>query len=201
LVRADGVRAKKAAATRNLIITIARKLFSSQGYNASPIEQIVEEAQITRGALYHHFQDKRDLFRAVFHAVELELAARANPVPAEISVHSWRRFRHRIQTFLDAILRPEFHRILLIDGPAVLGWADWRALESEYGLGAISKALDIAMREGHVRKQAISPLAHIILAAIDEAALLIANSEERGRARREVGAALDAFLNGLTITK
>jgi AcrR family transcriptional regulator len=199
-VRADGIRAERAAATRQLIITTARKLFSKHGYNASPIEQIVEEARITRGALYHHFQDKRDLFRAVFHAVELELISRANPVPAEVSVHSWTRFRHRIQTFLDAILRPEFHRILLIDGPAVLGWAEWRALESEYGLGAISKALDAAMREGHVRKQPIPPLAHIILAAIDEAALIIANSVERDLARREVGAALDAFLNGLTAT-
>lgn len=200
-MRADGVRARKAAATRDLIVSTARKLFSTQGYNASPIEQIVEEAQITRGALYHHFQDKRELFRAVFHAVEMDLAARANPAPAEIGVQSWRRFRNRIQTFLDAILGPEFHRILLIDGPAVLGWAEWRALESEYGLGAISKALEAAMREGHVRKQAISPLAHIILAAIDEAALLIANAAERARARREAGAALDAFLNGLTTTK
>jgi AcrR family transcriptional regulator len=200
-VRTDGIRAEQAAATRKLIITTARRLFSKQGYNASPIEQIVEEARITRGALYHHFQDKRDLFRAVFQAVEVELAARANPIPAEVSVNSWRRFLHRIQTFLDAILRPEFHHILLIDGPAVLGWAEWRALESEYGLGAISKALDTAMREGHVRKQAISPLAHIILAAIDEAALIIANSVERDIARREVGAALDAFLNGLTATR
>src|SRR5882762_2017977 len=74
-VRADGIRAGQAAATRKLIITTARRLFSKQGYNASPIEQIVEEARITRGALYHHFQDKRDLFRAVFHAVELDLAA------------------------------------------------------------------------------------------------------------------------------
>jgi AcrR family transcriptional regulator len=197
-MRTDGVRARAAATTRALIIDVARRLFVVDGYAAVSIERIVREAGVTRGALYHHFNDKRALFEAVFQAVEIAVSARANPEsPVGQIADSWTRYRLRMQGFLDAILKAEFYRILLIDGPAVLGWAEWRRHESEYGLGAIERALDAAMDEGVIVKRAVSPLAHIILAAIHETALFIVNAPDRLLARQEAGGALDAFLAGL----
>jgi hypothetical protein len=120
--------------------------------------------------------------------------------PEDDATDSWRRYRLRIQSFLDAILKAEFHQILLIDGPAVLGWTEWRRHESEYGLSAIGRALSSAMADGIIEKRPIEPLAHIILAAIIETALLIVNSPDRIAARKEAGAALDAFLAGLALS-
>jgi AcrR family transcriptional regulator len=197
-VRSDGVRARAAATTRQQIIDAAQLLFSEYGYAAVSIHEIVTSAKVTRGALYHHFEDKRALFRAVFEAVEVTLSARASPQPdSPEATDPWKRYRLRIQGFLDAILRPEFHRVLLVDGPAVLGWTEWRELESRYGLGAIGRALNLAMEAGCITKQPSAPLAHIILAAINETALLIINSADRTTARHEAGGALDAFLAGL----
>ncbi len=197
-MRPDSVRAKAAALTRDQIVESARRLFAMHGYNAVSIEQIVGEAHVTRGALYHHFQDKRALFHAVFHAVERELSARASPelAPAD-AADPWKKYRLRIQSYLDAILKAEFHRVLLIDGPAVLGWGEWRRLESEYGLGAISRALDRAMEAGRLPRLPVEPLAHIILAALNETALLIVNAPDSEATRQEAGSALDVFLAGL----
>jgi len=112
-----GIREKTAAATRELIVASARRFFTAHGYSAVSIEQIVQEANVTRGALYHHFEDKRSLFRAVFHAVEVQISARTIPEPPPGDASDpWKRYRLRIQSFLDAILKADVHRILLIDG-------------------------------------------------------------------------------------
>lgn len=198
-MRSDSARAQAAEATRQLIIDSARRLFVAHGYHAVSIEQIVVEARVTRGALYHHFEDKRALFRVVFKAVEAELSAR--PIP-EASLADqpdpWARYRLRVQTFLDAILKAEFHRVLLVDGPLVLGWEEWRKLETVYGLGAISPVLENAMAAGSIARQPVTPLAHIVLAALIETALLIANAADQDVTRREAGYALDSFLAGLS---
>jgi AcrR family transcriptional regulator len=191
-------RSAKGDATRTALIAAARKLFVTNGYFATGTEDIVTEAAVgTRGALYHHFADKQDLFRAVFDQVQTDLAAatvideRDDPLDMLTAA---------LQQFLDASAEnPDVQQVLLIDGPAVLGWEQWRDLEAQYGLGAITVMLDHAVAHGVVAKQPTAPLAHMLLAAIDEAALYIANADDRRQARNQARRALNQLLNGLRI--
>jgi AcrR family transcriptional regulator len=189
-------RSAKGDATRAALIAAARKLFVTNGYFATGTEDIVAEAAVgTRGALYHHFTDKQDLFRAVFDQVQTDLAAatvineRDDPLDMLTAA---------LQQFLDSSAENlDVQQILLIDGPAVLGWEQWRDLEAQYGLGAITAMLDNAVAQGVVSKQPTAPLAHMLLAAIDEAALYIANADDRRQARNQARRALNQLLNGL----
>ena len=188
--------AARAEKTRAALIAAARELFIEPGYHATSTEDIVARADVgTRGALYHHFADKRALFLAVFEAVEEDLveAAAASVVdgpPLEI-------LRAGLLGFLDASVSPHVQRILLVDGPAVLGWQEWRAIEARYGLGGIRGMLELAVADGSLTTQPIDALAHLLLATVAEGALFIANAEDPAAARNQAIAAMDALLSGL----
>ena len=171
--------AERAAATRAALVASARRLFVERGYFDTGTEDIVRDAAVTRGALYHHFADKKALFEAVFEAVEDDLVAAAGDAPPDGDAFG--RLRSGLLGFLDASLTPEVQRVLLIDGPAVLGWQRWRELEAQYGLGAIRQLLATAIAEGTLTPRPVDPLAHILLAALDEAALYIANADDQPR--------------------
>lgn len=194
-----GRRAKTAAATRTALISAARHLFSTLGYHATGTHDVVALAGVTRGALYHHFPDKQSLFLAVFDTVERDLmAATTDSDTAFQGEDPWQAFCASAQLFLTAAAtRQDVHRILLVDGPSVLGWVKWRTLELEYGLGVIMAALEAAMMRGQIKEQPVRPLAHLVLASLHEAALMIAHSPNRQETRVEVGAVLAAVLRGL----
>jgi AcrR family transcriptional regulator len=186
--------AQRADATRAALIEAARHLFVEKGYFETGTEEIVRAASVTRGALYHHFVDKKALFLAVFEAVEEDLTSSAGVIEAK---DAFGRLEQGLLGFLQASLLPEVQRVLLIDGPAVLGWQEWRELEARYGLGAIGELLSAAMAEGTVSTQPVDPLAHLLLAALDEAALYIANSPDPRAAQKVAVAAMRTLLRGL----
>jgi AcrR family transcriptional regulator len=191
--------AERAEATREALIAAARRLFVEKGYFATSTEEIVAAAGAgTRGALYHHFGDKRALFFAVFERVEEDLLAAAGE--GEATSDALARLRTGLLGFLDASLTPEVQRILLIDGPAVLGWQEWRATEERYGLGVIHALLELAITEGTLPEHPLDALAHVLLAAIDEAALFIASADDPPAARDQAVTAVDRLLAGLKIT-
>lgn len=192
-------RAAQAAATRAALVDAARRLFVEQGYHGTGTEEVVAEAGVgTRGALYHHFADKRALFEAAFIAVEEDLVVQAAKNLADPADGALNQLRQGIVGFLDASLTPHVQRILLIDGPAVLGWLRWRELESRYGLGAIRVMLERAVEEGDLAAgQPVDALAHVLLAAADETALFIANAPDQRAARDQGVQALNALLDGL----
>ena len=189
-------QAERREATRGALVAVARELFAERGYGEVGTEEIVQRAGVTRGALYHHFRDKEDLFRAVYEQVESELTetiaegALAQADPVEV-------LRAGTRLFLDACLDPEVQRIVLIDGPAVLGWEQWRAIAEEYGFGLVQVALQGAMDAGAIVRQPVRPLAHVLMGALDEAALYVARAADTKHARREVGGILDVLLEGL----
>jgi AcrR family transcriptional regulator len=188
--------ADRAEATRNALVATARHLFVEHGYHETSTEQIVALAGVgTRGALYHHFPDKRALFLAVFEAVEEDLAAAVGALLVEASPLDM--LRNGLLGFLDASLTPEIQRILLIDGPAVLGWQEWRAIEARYGLGGIRAMLEHAVADGYLPEQPLEVLAHLLLAVADEAALFIANAKDPPGARNQAVAAMDRLLTGI----
>jgi AcrR family transcriptional regulator len=192
-------RAAQAEATRAALVAAARRLFVEKGYHRTSTEEVVAEAGVgTRGALYHHFVDKQALFEAAFIAVEEDLVIEAAKNLADPADGALNQLRQGLIGFLDASLTPHVQRILLIDGPAVLGWVKWRELESLYGLGAIRAMLERAVEEGDLAAgQPVDALAHVLLAAADETALFIANAPDQCAARDQGVKALNAVLDGL----
>jgi AcrR family transcriptional regulator len=182
--------------TREALIQAGLDLFARRGYAEVGTEEIVARARVTRGALYHHFEDKRDLFRAVHERVEEELVARISSVIGEIA-DPWELMVAGTRSFLDACEEPAVKQIALIDAPAVLGWAEWREIDARYGLGLMRAALGGAIDAGLLRPLQLEPLSHLLLAALSEAALMIANARDPATTRSEVESALIELLEGL----
>jgi len=186
----------RSAATRKALLAAARQLFTERGYAAVPAEDIVAAAGLTRGALQHHFGGKPELLRAVFEQLEAETTGQVATAIAS-APDSWAAATRGLSAFLDACQDPAVIQIALTDAPAVLGWAGWRAIEADHGLGLITAGLDQAMAEGIIIAQPVTVLAHLILSALIEAALLIARAPDPRGARADAEQALLALLTGL----
>jgi AcrR family transcriptional regulator len=189
-------QAERSATTRQALLTAGRELFAANGFAATPREDIVERAGVTRGALHHHFGRKEDLFRAVFEDIEEDIGARIMEA-AVVGQDPMTQLRLGCQAFLDAAMDPAVQRIVLLDAPSVLGWEGWREVEAKHGLGLVTEGLRAVMAAGQIDDQPIEPLAHIILAALNEAALLVAGADDPGATRTTVGTMLDRLLSRL----
>jgi AcrR family transcriptional regulator len=189
-------RAERSEATRARLVDAAVPLFAERGYGGVAMEQVVAAAGVTRGALYHHFRDKRDLFRAVYEASETEMMRRTVAALANVE-DPWEELVAGIHAWLDACADPALRRISLVDAPAVLGWAEWREIGNRHALGLVSAALQGAMDGGALRRADVEPLAHLVLAALAEAAMLVATAEDPEAARPEVEQTVVALLSGL----
>jgi AcrR family transcriptional regulator len=182
--------------SRGALLRAAHQLFAERGYAGVGTEEIVARAGVTRGALYHHFADKRDLFRAVHEQLEQGLVAGIGDQIGGID-DPWELMLTGVRAFLDACTDPAIMRIALLDAPAVLGWAEWREIDERYGLGLVSFGLQNAMDRGVLAQRPVRPLAHLLMGAMAEAAMVIANADDPAAARDEVEAPLLALLTGL----
>lgn len=194
--RRPGRREAEAQATRDALVQAALELFTKRGYAGVGTEEIVTRAKVTRGALYHHFTDKRDLFRAVFERVEGELMEGIG-ARMEATEDPWELMLAGMRSFLDACEEPAVKQIALTDAPSVLGWQEWREIDNRHGLGLTRAALQGAVDAGVLRSIAVEPIAHLFVAALSEAAFVIAYSDHPRKARAEVQAALIQLIEGL----
>ena len=195
-----GGRVERAAATRAALVAVARRLFAENGYHATGTPELVACAGVTRGALYHHFRDKEDLFEAVFREVADELERAAMQAAQGYAAEPWRQLQEGVYGFLGLIAaNPEAQRILLVDGPAVFGWLRWRELESEFTYGHLVRSLGEAMALDLIALQPAEPLARLLLAALNDAAMSIAHAVDPGRELVKVGAALRTLIEGLRL--
>jgi AcrR family transcriptional regulator len=200
-------QADRSHATRAALLKSGRALFAERGFAGTAQEEIVERAGVTRGALHHHFGTKQDLFAAVFEEIEGELAARI-ATAAMAGDQPRDQLRRGCHEFLDAALDPAVQRIVLLDAPAVLGWAAWREVDARYGLGLVMEGLRAVFAAGpggprrHEPTPAATPpveaLGHLLLAALNEAAMLVAGASDPVESRAEVGAIVDQLLESLT---
>jgi len=195
-------RAEHIQDTRAALVRAARQLFAEKGYAGTGTEEIVARARVTRGALYHHFRDKPGLFRAVMEAVAGELAQRL--VAQELAHLSgdtdaaWDQLCEGVLAFLDACTADiDFQRIVLIDGPAVLGPGAWSELVEQHGLGLLRTWLQLAIDHHQIDLLPVEPLARLLAALIGEASLYIGQAADPAQARRETGATIDRILSGL----
>ena len=188
----------RSEATRRRLVTAARALFGARGFAEVGTEEIVRAAEVTRGALYHQFRDKADLFAAVAEEVEAEIAERiAGAAGAEAAADPVGALRSGARLFLDACAAPEVERIILLDAPAVLGWQAWRDLAGRYGLGLVQFGLQSAIEAGAIVPQPVAPLAHVLIGALNESALYVARAEDPAAAREQCVAIIDRILHGL----
>jgi AcrR family transcriptional regulator len=199
--RPSGSRARRtehAADTRGALVAAARRLFAANGYDGTGTEQIVAEARVTRGALYHHFRDKADLFRAAMaeaagevalELVDEQLAAEATSPLQEI--------RAGVSAFLDVCVGGDFQRIVLVDGPRVLGSQMWEELVDRYGRTLLEEWLTRSVEAGDLAPVPTGALARLLIAMLTEASLAIARAADPATARAELGEVLDRLLVGL----
>ncbi|HVA09772.1 MAG TPA: helix-turn-helix domain-containing protein [Acidimicrobiales bacterium] len=179
--------------TRAALIRAARELFGEQGYGDTSIEDVAARAGVTKGALYHHFEGKEGLFRAVFVQVQHEVSDQA--VAEFLGPDSWEALRRGCALWVDALLNDSVRRIVLQDARAVLGWDEVRAIENRFGAVALRGALRKAMHAGVLERRPLRPLALLILGALGEGCLYIAEAEDPVAARAEIVELITAMLS------
>jgi len=201
-----GRRAEHTEDTRNALVHAARLLFSSKGYADSSIEEIVASAGVTRGSLYHHFSSKEDLFRAVL----AEVAAEAMDVKSERQrsqsqalaegAWSWHQLSESMWQYLDLCLEPAYRQVMLIDGPAVLGFEECLVVAEEHGMATMIGLLQEAVDRELIADVPVTPLAHLISGLVSSAAVYIVRSPDRTEARQETLAVLQYVMDGLRLS-
>jgi AcrR family transcriptional regulator len=195
-VEARTLKARQSEATRRKLVKTARRLFAKRGYADVSIEEIVRAAGVTRGALYYYFEEKVHLFGAVAVSMGEEIAAKVESVAAG-EKRPEKRLEVGLQALLDVFLEPDVRRIILIDGPSVVGWKTWHEVDERYSLGPLRDAVEVAMKAGYLRRQPVEPVARMLLGAVNAAGLYMAEREDHEAARAEVGRALDTLVSGL----
>jgi AcrR family transcriptional regulator len=190
-------RRRNTEETRRALLASARAVFTEVGYAAAGTEEIVARTGLTRGALYHHFADKRGLFRAVLEDIQTELAAEVDRRARSTKGDTMERLRAGFHAYLDVALRDDVRRILLVDGPAVLGWDEWNEIDRQYAYGATRAALQRAMASGELADAPLDELTHVLLGAVTQAGLELGRSSRPRAARRSYGTVLDLVLDRL----
>jgi AcrR family transcriptional regulator len=191
-------QAERAAGTREALIAAARRLFAAQGFADIALEAIVRAAGVTRGALYHHFADKTELFAAVFEQVEGELAAQmGEAIAASNQTDPITILRLGVDFWLEVCSDPEVQRIVLVDAPAVLGWTRWTEIGNRYNIGLVRDLLAGAIEIGRIPAQPVEATALTMLAAMREVTLYVARTEDRDKARQEAGLVMNRLIQAL----
>jgi AcrR family transcriptional regulator len=197
--QAARTQAERLAATRAALLKAARTIFAEQGYAAAATEEIVRRAKVTRGALYHHFEDKRSLFDTVASEVAREIAEKIDAMtPMDDPLKA---LIVGTGAFLDACLDPAARRIYLIDAPAVLGWHRWREIDAPHGVRSLREGVSAMLAERPDDALAVEPTTFLLAGAFNEAALWIAEAKDEKAARRAMDRSLAALIERLFVQR
>lgn len=190
----DVERRARGDRTRRDLVDAGRALFVEKGYFETSISDLVTRSGVgTRGAFYHHFKDKAELFRAVFEEVERDLTLRSLASPPH-GADAWEKLSVGMRGFLESALEPEVQRVMLIDGPVVLGWRTLRSIQEGNSIALINEMVHEAIAEGIIDDQPVGELTHLLVAAVEEAALLVAHADRPAKARARTAKVLDRLL-------
>jgi AcrR family transcriptional regulator len=183
-------------ATRQALLAAGRHAFASEGYQAAGIEAISRAARVTRGAFYHHFDDKKALFDAVVVVMQSEAAAKIE-ARARTQRKVWDRLTEGIDAYLDACLEPAYGRIVVQEAPAVLGNARYREIEETYPMALLTATLAALKRQGELDFEDIELLSRMVDAMICKVALMLPEADNpkklRARAHKIIGSLLGSL--------
>jgi AcrR family transcriptional regulator len=182
--------------TTTELTAAARSLFAAHGYAATLLDDVVQRAGLTKGALYHHFHNKEDLFAAVFEQEQARLAQAARDAFAR-KRDPWDGFYEGCKAFMEDVLDPGVQRIVLHDGPSVLGWDRLHEIEGRHTIANIRAGIQLAIDEGILAPRPIEPLVQFLNGGLCDAAILIARSDDQRATQRRVLAELRAYLDAL----
>ncbi|MEV7284990.1 TetR/AcrR family transcriptional regulator [Streptomyces sp. NPDC093252] len=191
-MREEGVRARQRAQTRRTLLREGRRAFAGDGYAGVGLAEIVRAAGVTKGAFYHHFPSKTELFHAVLEEVQQEVGRRV-AAAADAEDDPWDQLIAGCGEFLAAATDPELQRIMLVDGPAVLGWAEWRAMDEAASVRHLADALTALIDAGRITPQPVAPLVHLLSGAMNEAALWLATTEGSGEGSGQLARTREAL--------
>ncbi len=189
-------QAERTEATRGRLVATARRLFAEQGYADTSTEEILEAAAVSRGAMYHHFSSKTELFQATFEAVEDDLTAEVLTAAAT-ETDPVRQLSRGFASFLDQCRRAEVQRIVMLDGPTVLGWDTWHELDERYAFGSVKAVLTAVAEQGRIAPEAIEPWAHLLLGALMQAGMVVARAEDPVAAKLAMTSTFEQILSVL----
>jgi AcrR family transcriptional regulator len=192
----DRTQQQRSETTTGQLLDAAAELFGADGYAATHLDDVVSRAGVTKGALYHHFASKRELFEAVFEREQRKIAVAASEAHGRNRNH-WDGFYEGCRAFFEASLDPAVQRITLLDAPSVLGWERMREIEGRYTHALLREGLERAMREGTIARRPVEPLAAMLDGAICEAAMFVARSEDQRKVMRRALAELRLQLDAL----
>jgi AcrR family transcriptional regulator len=193
-------QAERSAATQQALVTAARRLWGDRGYAAVSTPEIAQAAGVTRGAMYHQYPDKAKLFLAVLEAVEKDVIERLQAaVVATRPKTPAAALRIAADAWLDIASEPEVRQLVLLDAPSILGWAGFREISLRYGLGMTEQLLTAAIDAGELVPQPTRPLATVMIGALDEAAMSIANAENAEQEKADVRRVIHNLIDGLLI--
>lgn len=208
-------------ATREALLSAARIEFGARGYAETAIDEIVQRAAVTKGAFYHHFSGKEDLFLQVYENVKKELSRaafvthvdhepfaaanaqskRINRFVEQSNGEIWRQLKERCRRNIELHIDPGIRRIVLVDARWVLEWDDWQRIEREHGATLLRADLRRAMHRGIVKRLPLHTLAATLAGALNEACLLVANASDQARALDESMRVIEQLLEGLRVTE
>jgi AcrR family transcriptional regulator len=191
-------KAAQRIATMQTLLHLGRDLFAQHGYTAVSMEELVQQAGVTRGALYHHFGSKEGLFRAVVELLQAEVAQRILSA-SQAQPEAWGQLLAGCRAFLEASLDPAIQRIVLVDAPAVLGWEAWRQMDEAQGGQLLYEVLNRLAAEGRIKPLPLTALHHLLSGAMNEAALWIAQADDPQQALHESTIALEGLLGPLQV--
>jgi AcrR family transcriptional regulator len=189
-------RVEQGRATRASLVEVAIELFAAHGYDGTAIPAVLEAAGISRGALYHHFESKEALFEAVLRSVEAQAMLKVTRA-ASGATDPLDGLRRGCAAYLAMCRDPVVRQISLIDAPAVVGWERWREIDEQHAFGLVKAAIAAIAAEGRVRRELVDVMAHMVLAALLEVALLVARADEGRLAIRRGQQAVDELLTAL----
>jgi AcrR family transcriptional regulator len=190
------LRIERGKTTRERLVAVGFDLFGTRGYEATSVGAILEAAGLARGAFYHHFATKADLFDAVLDRVIAQIAEASAEAAGKFD-DPVDKLRAGCATWLDVALDPAIQRIAFLDGASVVGWDRYREIDEGYTLGGLKAALRAISRSGRLPADSVEVLAHMLGGAVGEAAKLIVRAEDPAAARKAGQAALDTLLNRL----
>jgi AcrR family transcriptional regulator len=193
---APGKRVAQGRATRSQLIEVATGLFADHGYEGTSIEAVLAAAGVSRGALYHHFAGKEALFKAVLEAVSDRVTAEVTEAVSECT-DPVDALRTGAMAWIDLAGDPVIQRVMLVDAPSVLGWEQWRAMDEGRTVGAMRDMLQAVSDSGRLPQELVGPFSHMILAALDEAAMVVARTPDSRAAAAESRQAVVELLNRL----
>jgi AcrR family transcriptional regulator len=191
-------QAERREATQGAILAAAFQLFGERGFAAVTVDEIAAAAGVAKGAVYHHFPRKEALFEAVFERAAAELQRRIHAITA-VAPDRLKAMVAGSRAYFEACAKPPFDRIVLRDGPAVMGWERWRELDARYFLAMLPRTLEVAMAEGVIPPQPAEPLARLIAGALTEAAVACAASPTPAATGEEHARALESLIEGLRV--